>query len=208
LKSRRDELSLAVLGGYISGILHGAKIDDSRLDACAASLGGARVEKTQLFPWWTLTVGDLTLTVAASSPSSSSDFVLKTPMRSEDEALDADWAAFDPILRALCLATEPTHAYALLFVDDDSQPKPASPSELRWHSLAPEEWPAVLPARAYFGAALRAIAPAALTTRAALLGAGLYVSDATPPDAEALAAAFGDRMRPIGGRLAVLRPLA
>jgi hypothetical protein len=126
-------------------------------------------------------------------------------MRSEDGQLDADWGAFDPVFRALCLAMEPTHAFALLFVDDDSRPKPASPAELRWETLAPDEWPAILPARAYFGAALRAIAPPALTALAAPLGSGLCVSDVTGEHAGALATAFGDRMRPIGARLAVLR---
>jgi hypothetical protein len=44
-----------------------------------------------------------------------------------------------------------------------------------------------------------------LTALAAPLGAGLYLSDVTHPEAAPLAAAFGERMRPIGARLAVLR---
>jgi hypothetical protein len=180
-------------------------MDDARLKECAASLDGATVERSAMLPWWTLTRGSLTLNIIASSPTSTSELVLKTPMRSEDELLDADWGALDPIFRALCLAMEPTHAYALLLVDDDSRPKPATPAELQWHALAPDEWPAVLPARAYFGAALRAIAPAALAACAAPLGAGLCMSDGIEADAVALAAAFGERMRPMGARLPVLK---
>ncbi len=64
-------------------------------------------------------------------------------MHSEDERLDVDWGGFDVIFRALCLAVEPTHAFALLFVDEDSRPKPATPAELRWQrdlrvSLTPD----------------------------------------------------------------------
>ena len=191
--------------GYVTGILHHAVVDDARLDRCARDLGEARVAPG-LLASWTFTRGDLEVRISGIRPTSASTCVLKTSMRVGEDALAADWAAFEPIFRALCAVTEPSHAHALLFVDDDGRPKAATPEELQWHTLAPDAWPAVLPARSYFGALLRTIAPIALTAIAEPLGGGLYLRELADHDAETLAAAFGDRMRPIGARFAVLRP--
>jgi len=190
--------------GYITGILHHAVVDDARLDRCARDLGEARVTPG-LLASWTFTCGDLEVRISGIRPDSASTCVLMTSMRTGEDALAADWAAFEPIFRALCVVTEPSHAHALLFVDDDGRPKAATPEELRWHTLAPDAWPAVLPARSYFGAPLRAIAPISLTTIAEPLGGGLYLEELGDRDAETLATAFGGRMRPIGARFAVLR---